>query len=111
MRKEAEAMSSRAARQIGEVTEAIRTLKSEHRDALAQLEQRLTRLEERIEASVARVERDAREQLLDQAKLFLDQLEQTRQQLQSAVARELGLDAAQLDQGTEGEPDTWPAPH
>lgn len=108
MRKEAEASSSRAARQLGELTESIRSLRNEHRDALAAIEQRLSRIEDRIEASIARVEREAREQLLEQAKLFLDQLEQTRQQLQATLARELGLDAAQ---GTESEPDTWSAPH
>jgi DNA repair exonuclease SbcCD ATPase subunit len=110
VRKELETLGARAAHDNSETSASIRALKSEHRNELAQFEQRLARIEDRIETSIARVEREARDQLLAQAKTFIDELERVRSQLRAALASELGLAADTLEQeGEHAEPRR--APH
>jgi hypothetical protein len=110
VRKELDALGTRAVHDNGELNAAIRAIRSEHRNELAQMEQRLSRMEDRIEVSVARVEREARDQLLAQAKTFIEELERVRMQLRTALASELGVAAEPFEQ--EGEhADPWPAPH
>lgn len=109
MRKELDAIAAREAHDSGEAQSLIRSLRSENRDALGQLEQRLARLEDRVEASIARVERESREQLLAQAKSFLEELEHARNQLRAALVRELGLEPEPLEEGEHAG--TWAASH
>ncbi len=110
VRKELETLGTRAVHDNGELNAAIRAIRSEHRNELAQMEQRLSRIEDRIEVSIARVEREARDQLLAQATTFIDELERVRMELRTSLASELGVAAEPFEQ--EGEhADTWPAPH
>lgn len=111
VRKEVDALSTRAAHDSHELGDSIRVLRREKDEAFAQIEQRFARLEERLETSIARMERDARQQLLDQAKTFLNELERVRHQLRSAIIRELGLEPAPSEERGEHDGGTWTAPH
>jgi DNA anti-recombination protein RmuC len=111
VRKEVDALSARVHQDNHEVNEAVRNLRHEQREAIAQIEQRLTRTEERVDASITHLERETRQQLLDQAKSFLNELERVRHQLRSAIVRELGLEPAPLEEGSEHATGTWTAPH
>jgi len=99
VRKEIDALSARAGQDNHELNDAIRILRQDQREAIAQIEQRLTRIEERVDTSIARIERDTRQQSLDQAKSFLNELERIRHQLRSSIVRELGLEPAPLEEG------------
>jgi hypothetical protein len=98
VRKELEAIGERAAHDTGELNASVRALRAEHRNEVAQVEQRLSRIEDRIEVSIARVERDARDQLLSQAKTFIEEIERVRSQLRAALASELGLTSESFDE-------------
>jgi DNA anti-recombination protein RmuC len=111
VRKEIDALSARAGQAGREVNDSIRSLRDELREAIARLEQRLAGIEDRLDASIARLEREARQQLLDQSKSFLDELERVRDQLRSALVRELGLEPAGLDEGGEHDAGAWTTPH
>jgi len=111
VRKEIDALSARAGQNYHEVSDAIRTLRREQREAIAQIEQRLAGVEERVDDSLARLERESHQQLLDQTKSFLNELERVRHQLRSAIIHELGLEPAPLEEGGEHEAATWAAPH
>jgi hypothetical protein len=116
VRKEVDALSMRVGQDNREVNDAIRSLRGDLRDSMAQIEQRIARIEDRLEASITRVEREARQQLLDQAKSFLNELERVRHQLRSALVRELGLEPAPLEpapleEGGEHDPGAWTTSH
>jgi hypothetical protein len=100
VRKELEAVATRATHETSEISAAIRAGRQEQRDVLAQLEQRVSHVEDRLEASIARVEREVREQLLAQAKLFHDEIEQARDQVRSVLVREIGLEPEATEEGT-----------
>lgn len=110
VRKEIDALSARVG-QGRETNDAVRSLRGEVREAIAQLEQRLAGIEDRLDASIARLEREVRQQLLDQAKSFLNELERARDQLRAALVRELGLEPPPLDEGGEHEAGAWATPH
>jgi hypothetical protein len=109
MRKELDAVAAREAHDVSEAQALIRSMRSENRDAVGQLEQRIAQLEDRLEASIARVERESREQLLAQAKSFLEELERVREQLRAALVRELGLEPEPFEEGQHAG--TWSASH
>lgn len=111
VRKEVDALTTREAQDNREVNDAIRSLRDEQREAYAQLEQRLKRNDDRVDALIARLERETRQQLFDQAKSFLDELERVRHQLRSAIARELGLEPAPLEEGGEHVAGAWAGHH
>lgn len=111
VRKEVDALSTRAVQDNRDLNDAIRNLRDEQREAIAQIEQRLKRNDDRVDASIARLERETRQQLLDQAKSFLDELERVRHQLRSAIVRELGLEPGPLEEGGEHAAGAWAGAH
>jgi phosphoglycerate-specific signal transduction histidine kinase len=109
--KECEALSAALESQRAAQVEAQSSAAREARDAVAQLEQRVKRLEE----IHVRSQREFRQQLLDQAKSFIDEVQRLRDELGTALEREIllahgtpELPAGEPSEGGQREP--WQSP-
>jgi hypothetical protein len=85
MQKSFDTLAARTQSEIVELTDALRGLTRERRDASTVLEQRIAKAEE----SLSRVLHELRQQILDQAKTFLDELQHQRAELTETMEREL----------------------
>jgi hemerythrin-like domain-containing protein len=94
LRKESEALTVSMEHQRSAQLEALNKAARESHEAGGSLELRIQKLEE----TIARVQRDFRQQLLDQAKAFIDEIRRTRDELTTAVQREI---MASLTESTE----------